>query len=99
MALTATLHTFTIQLANLDRGSKLAGRAAIYTHRDARQLLSQYADAKIHRAEQIPLHAFARDFVSEASGRLQRRSTLAVSFTEGQLYLDLDGHAMTTTVE
>lgn len=83
----------------LHRGSKHAGRAALYTHRQVDQLLAQYAGSRIHRAEELPIHALARDFVAEASKRLQRRSKLSVSFTEGQLYLDIDGHSMSTAVE
>src|SRR5918995_6077764 len=44
----------------LHRGSKRAGRVAVYTHRDVRQLLSQLEGEKIHRAEQIPIRAFDR---------------------------------------
>lgn len=83
----------------LHRGSKLAGRAALYTHRQIEPLLAQYAGSRIHRAEAIPVHALARDFVTQAATRLQRRSKLSVSFTEGQLYLDIDGHAMATAIE
>src|SRR6266550_4090693 len=32
----------------LHRGSKLAGRAAVYTHRDVRKLLAGYSSANIH---------------------------------------------------
>lgn len=73
------------------RGSKLAGRATVYTHRDPRPLLMQYADAKIHHAAEVPVYAFDRDFLTAAADTLQRRSKLAVSVTEGQLYLDIDG--------
>ena len=83
----------------LHRGSKLAGRAALYTHRDVRLLLDQYAAARIHRAEELPIHALPREWIADAAKRLQRRSRLAVSFTEGHLYLDLDGHSMSTDVE
>ncbi|SEQ49034.1 Uncharacterized conserved protein YaeQ, suppresses RfaH defect [Solimonas aquatica] len=84
--------------ARVHRGSKLAGRAAVYTHRDPQQLLAQYAGQKIHRAAEIPVHAFGREFLGEAARRLQRRSRLAVSRTEGQLYLDIDGHNLSATI-
>ena len=38
----------------LHRGMKLAGRVAVYTHRDTRQLLGQLAGARIHRGDEIP---------------------------------------------
>jgi len=80
------------------RGSKLAGRAAVYTHRDPSQLLAQFAGRKIHRAEEIPVYAFGREFLADAGKRLQRRSKLAVSVTERQLYLDIDGQNLSTVI-
>lgn len=80
------------------RGSKLAGRAAVYSHRDPQQLLAQYAGRKIHRAAEVPVYSFGREFVTAAAARLQRRSRLALSVTERQLYLDIDGHNLTTEV-
>ena len=82
----------------LHRGSKLAGRAALYTHRDPAPLLAQFAGRKIHRAAEIPVFAFAREFIAEAAARLQRRSTLSASVTERQLYLEIDGHHFSTTI-
>ena len=60
--------------ARLHRGSKLAGRAAVYTHRDVRQLLAQLAGAKIHRAGEIPIRAFDR---AVPSTRWRRSSSAA----------------------
>src|SRR5262245_2381529 len=42
----------------LHRGSKVAGSAAVYTHRDVRQLLDQLAGEKIHRGESLTIRAF-----------------------------------------
>lgn len=80
------------------RGAKLAGRAAVYTHRDPQQLLAQYAGRKIHRGEEIPVYGFGREFLVEAARRLQRRSKIAISVTERQLYLDVDGHSLSTVI-
>lgn len=75
----------------IHRGSKLAERAAVYTHRDPQVLLQQLAGRKLHRSDQIPVYSFDRAFLAAAAGCLQRRSQLAVSVTERQLYLDIDG--------
>jgi uncharacterized protein YaeQ len=80
------------------RGSKLAGRAAIYAHRDPQSLLAQLASAKIHRAESIPLYSVERGFLSDFAQRLQRRSRIALSVTERQLYADVDGHSLATSI-
>ena len=54
--------------SRLHRGMKLAGRVAVYTHRDTRQLLGQLAGARIHRGDEIPIRAFDRSGI-EALGR------------------------------
>jgi uncharacterized protein YaeQ len=71
----------------LHRGSKLAGRVAVYTHRDVRQLLSQLEGQKIHRAEEIPIRAFDRIAIDTVSERLDRRSSFALSVSGGDLSL------------
>lgn len=80
------------------RGAKLAGRAAVYTHRDPQQLLAQFAGRRIHRAEEIPVIGFGREFLADAAKHLQRRSKLAISVTERQLYLDVDGYSLSTSI-
>jgi uncharacterized protein YaeQ len=83
----------------LHRGMKLAGQAALYLHRDAAPLLAQYAGAKIHRAAEIPVYDFGAAFVRAAAAKLQRRSKLALSVTERQVYLDIDGDGFSTAIE
>ncbi|MGH8456457.1 MAG: YaeQ family protein [Stenotrophobium sp.] len=83
----------------LHRGSKLAGCAAIYTQRNPTQLLAQFAGRKIHRAAEIPLYSFGHGFIQTAAEALDRRSTVSISVTERQLYLDINGENFTTTVE
>ena len=71
--------------ARLHRGAKLAGRAAVYTHRDVRQLLLQLGGAKIHRAAEIPIRAFDRAAIDELAGLIDRRASLAISVSDGDL--------------
>lgn len=80
------------------RGSKLAGRAAVYSHRDPRTLLATYATSKIHRAAEVPVYSFDRDFLIQAAAKIQRRSKLALTVTERQIYLDIDGQDLTTPI-
>ncbi|MFC4127283.1 YaeQ family protein [Nocardia rhizosphaerae] len=80
------------------RGSKLAGRAAVYTHRDPAKVLAQYAGKKIHNAEAIPLYSFDRAFVEEAVALIDRRNTATLSVTEGVLYLDLNGTSLRSEI-
>ncbi|MGH9421204.1 MAG: YaeQ family protein [Thermoanaerobaculia bacterium] len=83
----------------LHRGSKLAGRVAIYTHRDPRIVLEQLAGKKIHGADEIPLYTFGRGFIENVAAILPRRASLSLTITERQLYLDVDDQSFTTTVE
>ena len=71
--------------SRLHRGSKLAGRAAVYTHRDVRQLLAQLSGAKIHRAGDIPIRAFDRVAIDELAALVERRTSLAVSISGGEV--------------
>jgi uncharacterized protein YaeQ len=75
----------------LHRGHKLAGRAAVYTHRGITQVLTELNGHGIHRAADIPVVELDRGFVSELSESLDRRSTMSLSVTEGTLYVDVDG--------
>jgi uncharacterized protein YaeQ len=80
--------------ARLHRGSKAAGRVAVYTHRDARQLLSQLAGERIHRAAEIPVRAFDRTVIEEVAALLDRRTSMAVSISSGELLISIGERAI-----
>jgi uncharacterized protein YaeQ len=82
----------------LHRGHKLAGRVAVYTHRDARKLLAQLTGTNVHRFSDIPIYAFERSFVDAVAGLIERRSHLSLSITERELYLEIDGRTFATTI-
>lgn len=71
----------------LHRASKLAGRVAVYTHRDVRQLLSQLSGEKIHRAEEIPVYSLDRAAIEEIAARIERRTTLTLSVADREISL------------
>ena len=75
----------------LHRGHKLAGRAAVYTHRGIAQVLGELNGHGIHRAADIPVYELDRAFVTAFAESLDRRSTLSLSVTEGQLYVEIEG--------
>lgn len=82
----------------LHRGSKQSERAVVYTHRDAIQLVAQLSGKKIYRAEAIPIYAFDRRFIAALSDTLDRRSTLSISVTEGQIFVALGEQSFSSTV-
>ena len=96
--LTAWIEVGMPDAERLHRGSKLAGRAAVYTHRDAGQLLRQFAGKKIHRSAEIPIHAFDPRFIDECAALIERRTELALSVTERTLYLQVGARTLSSVV-
>ena len=82
----------------LHRGSKLAGRVAVYTHRDVRQLMGNLNGQHIHRSEEIPIRAFDRTLVEEIAAHLDRRISMSLSVTGGELFLTLGDESWTLTL-
>jgi uncharacterized protein YaeQ len=82
----------------LHRGSKMAGRAAVYTHRNIRQVMSELGARKIHGGADIPIYAFEPRFIESVAAVLDRRADVALSVTERQLYLDVNGTHFETAV-
>ena len=82
----------------LHHGSKLAERAVVYTHRDPAKVMAPWAGKRIHRSDAIVLHSFDPGFVDAAVVALERRNTMTVSITERELYLDLNGTSISTTI-
>ena len=82
----------------LHRGSKLAGRAAVYTHRSVDKVLDGLNGKRVHLAAEIPVYDFGLGFVDEVAAVLQRRDKVSVSITERQLYLDVSGQTFNTMV-
>jgi uncharacterized protein YaeQ len=82
----------------LHRGMKMAGAAAVYTHRDARKLVAQLSAEKIHRASEIPIHAIEKSFIEELGSLIERRSELSMSVFDREISLNIRDRNLTTTV-
>jgi uncharacterized protein YaeQ len=80
------------------RASKLADKLIIYTHRDPLTLRRNLASKAIFRAEEIAIRSFDRGFLGPLAGKLDRRNSLDVSITEGQLYLTFNGYTAETPI-
>jgi uncharacterized protein YaeQ len=83
----------------LHRASKLAERVAVYTHREPRILLGQLEGKRIHRAEDLAIYSFDGTFINDLAACFERRVAISFSVTEQHIYLDIDGHALSTTIE
>lgn len=84
--------------ARLHHGSKLADRTVVYTHRDPMKVMAAWAGKRIHGAHHITLHSFDPGFIDQAVAALERRNVIAVSVTERQLYLELNGVTLSSAV-
>lgn len=82
----------------LHHGSKLAGHATVYTHRDPEKLLASWSGKTIHRAEHLVLRSFDPCFIDTATASIERRNALTCSVTEGQLYFELNGTTLETAI-
>ena len=96
--LTAWIEVGMPDAGRLHRGSKLAGRVAVYTHRNIDKVLEALNGKQVHHAADIPVYEFGRGFIDDVAGNLQRRDKISVSITERQLYLDISGRTFNTTV-
>jgi uncharacterized protein YaeQ len=84
--------------AKLHRGSKLAGTAAVYTHRSVATVLDQLNGRQIFQAAQIPVFEFGAGFVERVAATLQRREQITLTVNERHLFLDISGHAFSTDI-
>ncbi|MEV7692278.1 YaeQ family protein [Microbacterium sp. NPDC089189] len=96
--ITAWIEVGAPDAARLHYGSKLSGRAVVYTHRDPAKVAAPWAGKKIHRAESILLHSFDPGFVDALVTDLGRRNTMTVSVTERHLYVDLNGTSLESDI-
>lgn len=84
--------------ARVHFGSKLADHTAVYTHRDPTKLLASWEGKMIHKSEDLVLRSFDPKFIDEATHLLGRRNSLSISVTEGELYFEMNGTTLVTTV-
>ena len=78
----------------LHRASKSAERVAVYTYRDIVQLKQQLASSRIHRAEEIPIYVIGRALLDGLIAALERRTTMGIVVTEGQIYIQIGGESI-----
>lgn len=84
--------------ARLHSGSKLADRTAVYTHRDPTKLLASWDGKTIYNAEAIRFRSFDPAFIKDAVTALERRNTLSLSVTEGQMYFELNDASLSSSI-
>jgi len=97
-ALTAWIDIGTPDAERLHKAAKLAGRVAVYTHKEPAQFLKQLAGRKIHNAPALELYAIDRGLIDSLVARLERRVGFSVSVTDRELYVTIGAHTITGAV-
>lgn len=96
--LTAWIEVGAPDAGRLHAGSRAAERVAVYTQREPGRLAQAWAGKTIHRAADIPLYSFDRDFAEDVASAIERRNAMTVSVTERHLYLDLNGRSSSSPI-
>jgi uncharacterized protein YaeQ len=96
--ITAWIEVGMLNPERLHRGHKQAGRAALYTDRDIRKVIRDLQSAKVYRLEDIPLYAFDARFIEQLASLIDRRTKLSISITERELYANVNGHTLHTSI-
>lgn len=84
--------------ARLHKASKASPRVVVYTHR-ARTLLQALSGERIHRADHLELYEIDAVILEGLVERLGRRNQFALSVTDRQLYISIDGTSLTGAIE
>lgn len=97
------LITVWIEVGNPDAermhfGSRLAERTALYTHKDPARVMARWEGKRIHEVEKIVVRSFEPGFIDNAALAIDRRNTVTISVTEGELYLDINGTMSNTAI-
>lgn len=96
--ITAWIEVGAPDAGRIHSGSKLADRTAIYTHRDPSKLLASWEGKTIYNSASIRFRSFEPAFISDAVTALERRNTLSLSVTEGQMYFELNDMSLSSPI-
>lgn len=78
----------------LHKASKVAERLAVYAHRAPIALFKQLETQKVHRGEVIPIYSFDPTFLSELASKIEKRTSIAISVSGQQVYLEVSGNTL-----
>jgi uncharacterized protein YaeQ len=98
-AITAWVEIGAPDADRLHKASKASPRVAIYTQHEVRSLHRRWEGARIHRAESIEGYAVDRALIAALVERLDRRMKLALSVTDGHLFVTIGNETLEGRVE
>lgn len=94
--LLAWIEVGTPDAPRLHKASKACGRVVVYCHKDLGIYVRNLAGQKVHAPERVTLVGLDRRFVEAVAGKVERRTTIAISVNEGELYVDVGGESFST---
>jgi uncharacterized protein YaeQ len=71
---------------------------AVYTHKDAANLVRQLGEARIHRADALEVYGVDRALLAALAARLERRMGFALAVSDRHLYLTLGDDSLSGAV-
>lgn len=83
----------------LHRASKACQRVAVVTHKRPALLLEAVAERDIHRREHLELYALDEDLVAALDARMKKHNTWEITFSEGSVYVTVDGETHAGTLQ
>lgn len=98
-ALTAWIEVGTPDPKRLHKASKAAERVVVYCHKDPDAWLRTLAAERIHAPERVEIVLLDRALVEGIAEKVQRRTALSLTVTEGTLYVDVGGEQLTAPIE
>jgi uncharacterized protein YaeQ len=83
----------------LHRASKTGARVVVYAWKSAAELAREISAQKIHRAQQVEIHALDAGFLDRIAARLERSQRWELSVSGATLYLSHAGGHDAASVE
>lgn len=96
--LQAWIEIGTPDLARLHKASKACERVLVYCHKDTPHYLRSLYGQRVYAPDRIEIVELDPELITLLAEKIQRRTALNLTLTEGQLYLDIGGDSFTTTL-
>jgi uncharacterized protein YaeQ len=82
----------------LHKASKLAARVVVYTWKAPEELAREIVEQKVHRADEMAIHALDPQLLDAIAAVLDRNNRWELAISGGSLYLNAAGRSFETTV-
>lgn len=96
--LRAWIEVGTPDAPRIHKASKACNRVVVYCHKDLALYVRTLAGQRVHAPERVEIVELDRAFVAALAAKVERRTTLSLSVTEGQLYADVGGESHTAAL-